>query len=344
MFRFEWIWALAALPLPLLAILALPQASQASSAALRLPFFHELLSATAPAPIVLRRGRFAWAALAWVLLVLAAARPQWVGEAIAIPVSGRDLLMAVDISGSMKIGDLYIDDEPHTRLEVVKKLAGDFIERRNGDRIGLILFGTRAYLQTPLTFDRTTVGTLLDEAEIGLAGERTAIGDAIGLAVKRLRAHSDRDRVLILLTDGTNTAGEVGPLRAAELAKAAGLKIYTIGVGAEELVVQDFFGARRLNPSADLDEHTLTAIAERTGGGYFRAKDTEGLAEIYNLLDRLEPVEVDEELFRSIEELFVWPLALSLLFAGAIAMTPVLHTYTKRDRSPHQSERRTATS
>ena len=151
----------------------------------------------------------------------------------------------------------------------------DFINRRVGDRVGLILFGTQAYLQTPITFDRKTVQTLLDEAVIGLAGDNTAIGDAIGLAVKRLKNQPANSRVLILLTDGANTAGEVSPLKAAELAAANQLKIYTIGVGADEMIVRTFFGSRKVNPSRDLDENTLVKVAESTGGRYFRARNSD---------------------------------------------------------------------
>ena len=183
----------------------------------------------------------------------------------------------------------------------------------------MILFGSRAYLQTPLTFDTETTATLLGEAEIGLAGRETAIGDAIGLAVKRLREDSASDRVLILLTDGANTSGEVQPLQAAEFAAREGLTIYTVGVGADEMMVRDFFGSRVVNPSADLDEETLQTIAERTGGRYFRARDAAGLAEIYRLLDELEPVESDVESIRPVDELFYWPLGLAYLLAGIAA-------------------------
>jgi Ca-activated chloride channel family protein len=204
------------------------------------------------------------------------------------------------------------------RLQATQQVAGDFIEQRVGDRIGLILFGQQAYLQTPLTFDRKTVQQLLQEAVIGLAGKETAIGDAIGLAVKRLRDHPVDSRVLILLTDGANTAGEVSPLKAAELAAQAGLKIYTIGIGADELLVRSLFGTRRVNPSQDLDEKTLTAIAETTGGRYFRARHLEELQQIYQLLDRLEPVNEDAQYFRPRHALYPWPLAGALLLALAL--------------------------
>ena len=212
------------------------------------------------------------------------------------------------------------------RLVVVKNVAGKFIQRRRGDRVGLVLFGSRAYLQTPLTFDTETTATLLDESEIGLAGRETAIGDAIGLAVKRLRQDAASERVLILLTDGANTSGEVQPLQAAEFAAREGLTVYTVGVGADEMTVQDFFGSRVVNPSADLDEDTLRSIAERTGGVYFRARDAEGLAEIYRLLDELEPVESDTESVRPVDELFYWPLSLAYLlamFAAAASVRPM---------------------
>jgi Ca-activated chloride channel family protein len=205
-----------------------------------------------------------------------------------------------------------------TRLEVVKQVAGEFIERRDGDRIGLILFGTRAYLQAPLTFDRPTVRTLLEEAVIGLAGEQTAIGDAIGLGVKRLKERPAKNRVLILLTDGANTAGEVHPLDAARFAAKLGLKIYTIGVGADVAMMRRLYGTARVNPSADLDEPTLAAIARATGGRYFRARQTNELVDIYRTLDELEPVIGDEEQFRPTTELYYWPLALALLMATSL--------------------------
>jgi Ca-activated chloride channel family protein len=188
-----------------------------------------------------------------------------------------------------------------------------------------VLFGSRAYLQTPLTFDTETTAILLDESEIGLAGRETAIGDAIGLAVKRLRDDAASERVLILLTDGANTSGEVQPMQATQFAAREGMTIYTVGVGADEMMVQDFFGSRLVNPSADLDEETLRAIAEQTGGAYFRARDAEALAAIYEQLDELEPVESDQEAIRPVDELFFWPLSMAflLVLAGAIfAMWP----------------------
>jgi Ca-activated chloride channel family protein len=255
------------------------------------------------------------AAMAWLLLVTAAARPQWIGDPIELPASGRDLMLAVDLSGSMEAKDFELNGQAVDRLTATKAVAGEFIQRREGDRLGLILFGENAYLQTPLTFDRQTVHTLLLESVIGLAGKKTAIGDAIGLAVKRLRDNASESRVLILLTDGANTAGEITPSRAAELSASAGLKIYTIGVGADEMVVRSLFGQRLVNPSQDLDEETLRDIAQKTGGRYFRARNTAELEQIYKLLDELEPVEIEALSFRPTEALFYWPLAAALLMA-----------------------------
>ena len=197
-----WLWALAALPLPLIAAWLLPRAAEQQEPALKLPFDGALAAMETTARGATNRPRLLLASLAWVLLVIAAARPQYVGDPVQLPVSGRDLMLAIDISGSMETEDMSVNGRAVSRLIAVKAIAGDFIERREGDRLGLILFGDQAYLQTPLTFDRETVRTQLNEAAIGLAGKRTAIGDAIGLAVKRLRDQPQENRVLVLLTDG----------------------------------------------------------------------------------------------------------------------------------------------
>jgi Ca-activated chloride channel family protein len=256
--------------------------------------------------------------LAWLLLVLAASRPQWLGESVAIPISGRDLMLAVDLSDSMRTADFLVEGKQVDRLTATKRVASNFIERRRGDRLGLILFGTQAYLQSPLTFDSKTVNRLLRESAIGLAGERTAIGDAIGLAIKRLDLESGNSRVLILMTDGANTAGEVTPLKAAQLAASRELKIYTIGIGADEQIETTWFGLRRVNPSAQLDEKTLREIAQVTGGSYFRARDSAELEQIYAQLDTLEPIPRDQQNLRSVDALFAWPLAAALALAGML--------------------------
>ncbi len=312
MIYFAWLWALIALPLPLLTRWLLPVRNPVEQAALKVPFLEDISDLQTQSILKTDSWSLWLAAAAWILLVIACARPQWLGEPIEQAISGRDLMMAVDLSRSMEARDFVLNKKPVDRLTAIKAIASDFINRRVGDRIGLVLFGTQAYLQTPLTFDRKTVQTLLDEAVIGLAGDNTAIGDAIGLAVKRLKDQPANSRVLILLTDGANTAGEVTPLKAAELAAANNLKIYTIGVGADEMLVPSFFGSRRVNPSADLDEKTLIKIAESTGGHYYRAKNTEELNNIYLRLDELEPIEKDKQYFRPRTELYMYPLALAL--------------------------------
>lgn len=318
MIQFEWWWVLLAWPLPLL-VRWLAPATATRRPALRTPFVSDFEAARAEPGQGWTRHWPLWLALAaWTALVLSAARPQWLGEPLPLPVSGRDLLMAVDLSGSMEVEDFELNGEVVDRLTATKAVAGEFIERREGDRLGLILFGRNAYVQTPLTFDRTSVHQLLMESAIGLAGQETAIGDAIGLAVKHLRDNEVETRVLVLVTDGANTAGAVSPLRAAELAAAAGVTIYTIGIGAEEMQVQTLFGARRVNPSEHLDAQTLTEIARQTGGRYFRARNTGELERIYAALDELEPVVQDPLYFRPTRALFMWPLAAALLLGAAL--------------------------
>lgn len=312
-----WPWMLAALPMPWLLRLALPRAEPASAAALRVPFYQMLSGGQPDAAPIPRRWPLLLALLAWLLLVLAAARPQWLGEPVPLPMAGRDLMLAVDISGSMTEEDMVIGGRVVDRLTAVKAVAGDFIERREGDRIGLILFGQQAYVQTPLTFDRATARTLLFESAVGLAGRETAIGDAIGLAVKRLRDQPTEERVLVLLTDGANTAGSIAPLKAAELADEAGVRIYTIGIGSDPRAGFGTFGlSMGRNP---IDEATLSAIADQTGGRYFRARDLRELQDIYGLLDELEPVESDQQTFRPVGELFAWPLGLALVLSALVA-------------------------
>lgn len=327
MMQFAWPWMFLLLPLPWLARRFLPPADPARGAALRVPFLRELARPGQIARLSHRQWPLWLALSAWILIVVASGRPQWLGGPVELPVSGRDLVLAVDLSQSMQERDFQIRGQWVDRLTATKWVAKDFIARREGDRIGLILFGEQAYLQTPLTFDRTTVLTLLTESQIGLAGRATAIGDAIGLAVKRLRGAEQTNRVLIIMTDGANTAGEVEPLQAAELAAREGLTVYTIGIGADEMIVRGLLGTRRVNPSAELDEKTLRAIAARTGGRYFRARDTAELDGIYRLLDELEPVESDAETFRPVAALFQWPLA------GALALISLLMLLKVRERT-----------
>ncbi|RUO78244.1 vWA domain-containing protein [Pseudidiomarina taiwanensis] len=255
------------------------------------------------------------ALLIWTSLVLAAMQPTWFGEPIATRNEAREMMLAVDLSGSMEIADMELNGNKVDRLTMVKAVLSDFIERRNGDRLGLILFADTAYVQAPMTYDRETVKQLLDESSLRLIGERTAIGDAVALAVKRFQQHEDTNNIVILLTDGQNTAGAVSPEQALQLAQYNDVKIYAIGVGAEEVIVDGFFGQRRINPSRDLDEAMLQGFAEATGGRYFRARSTTELAEIYQLLDEYEPIAGDEQMQRPQVSLFHWPLACAWLLA-----------------------------
>jgi len=320
MIEFIWPWAFAALPVPLFIHRFFPVAKTVQEAALRVPALQPFSSGQFTPGSSAKNNRLLVivALIAWLFLVAAAARPTWYGEPIELPVSGRDLMMAVDLSGSMETEDFFIKGQQVNRLFATQMVASDFIERRVGDRIGLILFGRQAYVQSPLTFDRKTVKALLAEAVIGLAGQETAIGDAIGLAVKRLNENPEAGKVLILLTDGANTAGEVEPIKAAELAAQEGLKIYCIGIGADEVLVRSLFGTRRVNPSTDLDEKTLQAIALATGGRYFRARDVNELDKIYQLLDQLEPAEREHQIFRPQQSIFYYPLAIAIFLASTL--------------------------
>ena len=334
MWSLAWPWALLALPLPLLVNRLLPESASLQDAGLKVPAFggFAMLADRSEAEQLLS-WKLWIAALAWLLLVVAAARPERIGDELDVPVSGRNLMLAVDLSGSMDQKDFELGNLRVDRLTATKAVASDFISRREGDRIGLILFGERAYLQVPLTLDRETVKVLLLESFIGLAGEKTAIGDAITLAVK-LIYDMDEDpgeQVLVLLTDGANTAGEIQPLKAAELAQQVGLRIYTIGIGAEQLEVSSLIGGRRnINPSADLDEATLTGIAEMTGGRYFRAKDTAGLQDIYKLVDELEPVEEPEAGFRPVKSMYYLPLTASFALAALLGLISLSKNVTVR--------------
>jgi len=336
MIQFAWPWVFVLAPLPMIVRWLMPPAPAATPSALKLPFFHELQS-PGRGPRTTSRSRVyrvaAW--LVWLLLLLAAARPQWLGEPVTLPLSGRDLMLAVDVSGSMQQEDYRLGGRPVNRLDVVKAVAGRFIERRDADRLGLILFGSRAYLQTPLTYDRQTVRTMLQETVIGLAGRETAIGDAIGLAVKRLRDQPEQNRVLLLLTDGANTAGAVDPLKAADLAAQEGVRIYTIGVGGDRMRISTPFGTRTL-PATDLDERVLRQIAEKTAGGYFRARDTAALARIYAELDAIEPASEDALSYRPVHELYAWPLGIALALSVLTAL-PMRPTGQKPSRTRERS-------
>jgi Ca-activated chloride channel family protein len=316
MIHFAWPWLALLAPLPWLHY-RLRSAAEPRGGAVFVPFLR-IIGVDAGAKFAAGRSACIWYAALWFLLVLAAVRPQVLGDPLPVPTSGRKLLLAVDVSGSMATPDMGVDE---TRLQAVQRVAGRFIEARHGDQVGLILFGTQPYLQAPLTPDLTTVRRFLDEAVVGIAGQQTAIGDAIGLAIKRLRDSASQQRdsapqrdtqraVLVLLTDGESNAGAMPPLEAARLAQQAGLRIYTIGVGA--VAQPGFFGARG---NTDLDEDTLKGIASVTGGEYFRAADADSLQAVYRRIDQLEPAAGREQWLRPAQEWFPLPLGLALVLS-----------------------------
>jgi Ca-activated chloride channel family protein len=319
---FAWPWMWLAFPLPWLAGWLLPP-HRNTSASLKVPYGRRL---DAIATLGGRSRRLHIAALAWLawfLLCAAAARPQQLGEAVAPPQSGRDLMLAVDLSGSMSEPDMELGGNVVDRLTAAKAVLADFLDRRVGDRVGLLVFGQRAYALTPLTLDRDSVRDQLRDSVAGLAGRETAIGDAIGLTVKRLRDQSKGQRVLILLTDGVNTAGVLEPLKAAELAKAEGVRIHTIAFGGSGGGFS-IFGLTVPMPGGEdeIDEATLKKIAQETGGQSFRARDTEQLAGIYAELDRIEPVRQEGARVRPRVERYGWPLAAALLVALLAFLLP----------------------
>ena len=323
MITFLWPMAFVLIILPLALRYGLKPIPSSASGALRVPFFAKL-SGSGQGGGKPRRGpilRMITASFIWVLLVAALARPAMVGPEMPLPAEGRDIMVAIDLSGSMGREDFALGGQAATRLDVVKTAADDFIARRKGDRIGLILFSDRAYVQAPLTPDRDVVSDLLGQAEVGLTGTETAIGDAIAIAVKRLKDRQAPERVLVLLTDGASNAGVMQPMQAAALAADLGVRIYTIGVGAEQMVVNGAFGRQIVDPAADLDETTLTQIADLTGGQYFRATDVAGLAQVYAAIDRIEPIADDPDVVRPTISLFFWPLGIATLLSVLLALS-----------------------
>lgn len=298
-----WPWVFLFLPLPWICWRFLPAAAPART--LRLPLDDAFLDSASGR---VSRTHVAWLALAWLLLLVAAARPQWVGAPQPVMHSGRSMMLSVDISGSMAIRDMRLDGRPVSRFEAVESIVGDFIGRRQGDRLGLVLFGSHAYLVTPVTYDLDAVQAQLRGAVVGLAGRQTAIGDAVAVAVKRLRKLPAKSRVLVLLTDGVNNAGSMSPQQAAKVAAAAGVRVYVIGMGSDQAQMSDWFGLMSPSPSAELDEGMLKRIAASTGGAYFRAADSGQLAAAYHRIDELEPLQHEGKPLRPRRELFMWPL------------------------------------
>jgi Ca-activated chloride channel family protein len=224
-------------------------------------------------------------------------------------------MLAVDMSGSMTTPDMTLGGREVSRFGAVRVIAGQFIDRRKGDEVGLILFGTHAYLVTPLTYDLDAVRAQLRDVAVGLAGRNTAIGDAIAVAVRRLRTLPGEERVLVLLTDGVNNAGSISPLDAARIARKAGVRIYTIGIGSGQTALQGFFGNALTNPDRSLNVDVLKRLAEMTGGHFYRAADSHQLIAAYRAIDALEPALQGNVLRRPHQPLYPWPLAISMILA-----------------------------
>ncbi len=321
MFTLAWPWMFLVLPIPWLLRRWLP--ARAPSQALQLP--HAGLDIPSTASRRLRRASWqglCWA-LAWCALVTAASRPQWVGPPAPLERSGRGLMLAVDMSGSMATRDMRLGGSDVSRFDAVRVIAGEFIDRRQGDEVGLILFGTQAFLVTPLTYDLDAVRAQLRDVAVGLAGRNTAIGDAIAVAVRRLRALPSDERVLVLLTDGVNNAGSIGPMQAARIARAADVRVYTIGIGGVPSTATDLFGNVFGPIDSGLDVTVLKHVAQVTGGHFYRATDARQLAAAYRAIDALEPVLQGKIERRPRQPLYPWPLGASMLLA-ALAWTGAL--------------------
>ncbi len=324
MFELANPWFLLVLLLPLLYWYVMPQAKKRVQAGLKVPFFAAMQHIIGQQQHVMSRERsFFIPALIWLLLVIACAGPRWVGEPMPLSREGYNIMMALDLSGSMEIADMVMHGRAVNRLQVVKQAAAEFVAQRKGDKLGLILFGAQAYLQTPLTYDRHSVLLRIDDASVGLAGKTTSIGDAIGLAVKRLAQVPKEGRVLILLTDGANNSGVLAPLKAAQLAQQEGIKIYTIGLGAESDPRALAWGNAVNVNGADLDEETLERIAQITGGRYFRATDSHSLQTIYQTINQLERIKQEQATIRPQKDYYPWCAAIALILGLSWLMCSV---------------------
>jgi Ca-activated chloride channel family protein len=317
MIHLVWPLAFLLLPLPLVIRWLLSPVSDRSSAGLRVPFFNSI-SNKLNAKTNKTRWPLILGASTWLLLLLAMSRPQWLSDPVDQPKTGRDIMLAVDLSSSMEVQDFFLNEIAVDRLSAVKYVVKEFIKKREGDRLGLILFGSKAYVQSPLSYDLTSIAQLLDEAQIRMVGKQTAIGDAIGLAVKRLHSRPQNQRVLILLSDGNNTAGIIPAPRSAHFAALEGLRVYTIGIGAK--YANPMFGAQSVNQAAVLNETTLKTVAQLTRGRYFSAQDVEELQEVYATIDKMEKVVIGQDYYHHVLELYFWPLGAALLLSFILAL------------------------
>ena len=330
MFLLAHPWLLLLLPLPLLLRRVLPPHRE-PRAAVRAPFTARLAALTGEEPsagaAILPRRRWQWLLLisCWILLVVAFARPQWLEDPVVNELPMRDLLLAVDLSGSMDTTDFTDANGQQTdRLTAVKQVLADFLAQREGDRVGLVLFGSAAFVQAPFTADLEVVQELLDEAQVRMLGPRTMLGDAIGLGINLFERSEVEERVMIVLTDGNDTGSQVPPEQAARIAADLGVTIHTVAIGDPEAVGEQA-----------LDEATLLAVANRTGGRFFRAEDRGVLAQIYDELDSLNPRAVETVSFRPRRDLFAWPLGAALVLA--LLMLGVATWRAGRARAVHDT-------
>jgi len=335
MISFLWPWLFLLLPLPLLARWLLPATEGIGGSPIKVPFYNQLSELSGHHSMGgLWNRRLMLPLLIWLLLVTSAAQPVWLGDNQPQPTTGRDLMLLIDISGSMRHVDFRLHDEPAERLQVVKLVASEFVDKRRGDRLGLILFGSQPFLRAPLSHDSATIKALLQESEVALAGEYTAIGDAIGLGIKRMHDLKSDSRVMILLTDGANNEGRIPPHQAAEIAAAKGIRIYTIGVGAVDTPGPNPFGVWSTDNSERFERQVLEDIAKITQGYFFNALDTQGLQAAYAKLNELEPAlgdAVDEYLSTP---LYTWSLAMALFMSILLAVQPwISQQLDRRGRS-----------
>ena len=318
MFEFSYLWVFILLPLPLLARYILSP-KKVSFMQIWIPLAQGLQQNKIVKANPLMSFFIPW--LLWILLLSAIARPVWLDQPISIQQQSRDMILSLDLSGSMDEVDMPLNGKKVNRLTLVKSIVREFLTERQGDRLGLILFADHAYLQTPLTFDLQTISTMVDEAQIGLVGDSTAIGESIAMAIKRFVENENEQRVLILLTDGVNTPGTIKPIQAAKQAAKNNITIYTIGIGADEMIKRGIWGNRKVNPSADLDEKTLKQIATLTNGQYFRARNQDDLEKIYDTINQLQPIDSDVLEFRPEKNLFFWPLSLAMLILSLVVLS-----------------------
>ena len=318
MLEFAWPAALLLAPLPWIVRWLLPPAERPARA-LQIVFMPRLKRLQAEQEPLGRTTRNAAPLiLIWLLLLCALARPQLLGAPLPPLSSGRDMMLAIDLSASMDTRDLQLEGAASDRLS-------EFIAQRSGDRLGLILFGSKAYVQSPLTYDLDSVSLWLNEAFIGLAGRDTAIGDAIGLAIKRLSAQPANSRVLLLVTDGANTAGGMSPIQAARVAAKEQIRIFTVGVGAQASGQSDLLSILEgdTDPASDLDEASLQEIAQLTGGTYFRVSDETSLEQMLERIEQLEPSQRADRSSREAQPLYPWPLAAALLLSALWSSRPM---------------------